>query len=72
MELVTRHAINWTIVAGATPAWAKLVFPDLPENKAVPALWEAIFHASRVTGADPVQDWKDHGANIMKRVAPAE
>ena len=68
MELVTRHAINWTIVAGATPAWARLVFPDLPEHIAVASLWEAIFHASRITGADPVQDWKDHGASIAKRV----
>ncbi len=69
MELVTRHAINWTIVAGATPAWAALVFPGLPESEAVPALWEAIFRASRITGADPVQDWKTHGENIMRRVA---
>jgi aminopeptidase len=68
MELVTRHTINWSILAGATPAWAKLVFPDMPEAEAVPALWEAIFHASRITGADPVQDWKDHGQNIARRV----
>lgn len=68
MELVTRHAINWSIVAGATPAWAKLVFPNLPEEEAVPALWEAIFKASRIDGDDPLQDWKDHGANIQKRV----
>ncbi|MGI4755854.1 MAG: aminopeptidase [Janthinobacterium lividum] len=68
MELITRHAINWTIVAGATPAWARLVFPTLAENDALEALWEAIFHASRVTGADPVQDWKDHGRSIAKRV----
>ena len=27
MELVTRHEINWSIVACATPEWAKLVFP---------------------------------------------
>src|SRR5579875_2807741 len=25
MELITRHEINWTIVAAATPAWAELV-----------------------------------------------
>ena len=68
MELITRHTINWTIVAGVTPAWARLVFPDLPENEAVPMLWEAVFRASRITGADPVQDWKDHGASIAKRV----
>ncbi|MBS1813898.1 MAG: aminopeptidase [Acidobacteria bacterium] len=68
MDLVTRHAINWSIVAGATPSWAKLVFPDLPEEQAVSQLWEAIFKASRIDGDDPVQDWKDHGANIQKRV----
>ncbi|AFL89505.1 aminopeptidase T [Terriglobus roseus DSM 18391] len=69
MELVTRHTINWTIVAAATPAWAKLMFPNVPENEAVARQWDAIFHASRITGADPVQDWKDHGANIARRVA---
>ena len=68
MELITRHAINWTIVAGATPAWAKLVFPDMPENEALAALWEAIFRASRITGADPVADWKEHGQSIARRV----
>ena len=28
LELITRHAINWTIVASATPAWAAAMFPD--------------------------------------------
>ena len=28
LELITRHAINWTIVASATPAWAEAMFPD--------------------------------------------
>lgn len=69
MELITRHAINWSILAGATPAWAALVFPHLPEAEAMPALWEAIFHASRITGTDPVADWKTHGRNIARRVS---
>ncbi|MBE7182219.1 MAG: aminopeptidase [Terriglobus roseus] len=68
MELITRHAINWSILAGATPAWAKLVFPHLHEAEAVPALWEAIFKASRITGDDPVADWKQHGQNIAAQV----
>ena len=68
MELITRHAINWSILAGATPAWAKLVFPHLHEAEAVPALWEAIFKASRITGDDPVADWKQHGRNIAAQV----
>jgi aminopeptidase len=68
MEYVTRHTINWSIIAGATPAWAKLVFPDLSQEEAVSKLWEAIFKASRIDGDDPVQDWKDHGARIQKQV----
>jgi aminopeptidase len=69
MELITRHAINWSILANATPAWAKLVFPALPESEAVPALWDAIFTASRATSEDPVAAWKAHGANLHQRVA---
>ncbi len=68
MELITRHEINWTIVAAATPEWAKLVFPGEPVDAAVAKLWEAIFHASRITGDDPVQDWLTHGARLKQRV----
>jgi len=35
LELITNSAINWTIVACATPAWARAVFPALPEAEAV-------------------------------------
>ena len=68
MELITRHEINWTIVAAATPEWAKLVFPGEPVEQAVAKLWEAIFHASRITGDDPVADWLAHGARLKQRV----
>ncbi len=68
MELITRHEINWTIVACATPEWAKLVFPDEPENIAVAKLWEAIFVASRIAVDDPVAEWQQHGARLKQRV----
>ncbi len=68
MELITRHAINWSIVAAATPAWAKLVFPDLPEGEAVLQLWDAIFTASRATSDDPVSAWKAHSRHLADRV----
>ena len=55
MELITRHAINWTIVAAATPAWAAAVFPGEPEEVAMAKLWDAIFAASRVDAPDPVE-----------------
>lgn len=68
MELITRHAINWSIVAAATPAWAKLVFPSLSEDEAVAKLWDAIFTASRATSDDPVAAWKAHNSNLHERV----
>jgi aminopeptidase len=68
MELITKHEINWTIVACATPEWAKLVFPGEPENIAIAKLWEAIFVSSRVAVDDPMQEWREHGARLKKRM----
>jgi len=68
MELITRHEINWTIVACATPEWAKLVFPGEPVDIAVAKLWEAIFLASRIAVNDPVAEWQEHGARLKQRV----
>src|SRR5215469_18299266 len=40
LELITRHEINWTIVASATPTWASAMFPDDPPELALSKLWE--------------------------------
>jgi aminopeptidase len=69
MELVTRHAINWSILANATPAWAALVFPNLPAGEALAKLWDAIFIASRATSEDPVAEWKRHNQSLHDRMA---
>jgi aminopeptidase len=69
MELITRHTINWSILAAATPAWARLVFPGLPTDEAVVKLWDAIFIASRATSDDPVATWKQHSADLHDKVA---
>lgn len=68
MELITRHQINWSIVASATPAWAALVFPDDSPALAMEKLWESIFRISRITSDDPVAEWEAHGANLKRRV----
>ena len=67
LELITRQEINWTIVACATPAWAKAVFPGVPEDEALARLWRAIFAASRADQPDPVAAWKTHDANLQAR-----
>ena len=67
IELITRHDINWTIVASATPAWAAAVFPDLPPDQAMIKLWDAIFAASRVDVDDPIGRWKQHDSGLHRR-----
>jgi aminopeptidase len=67
LELITDTVINWSLVASATPAWAKAVFPDLPEDAALAKLWEAIFATSRVDADDPIAAWAAHNATLMAR-----
>ncbi|MBK1660049.1 aminopeptidase [Paracraurococcus ruber] len=67
LELITDTAINWTIVAAANPAWARTVFPDLPEDQAMARLWDAILAASRADAPDPVAAWEAHNAGLMAR-----
>ncbi|CUW46382.1 aminopeptidase [Novacetimonas hansenii] len=69
MELITNFAINWNIVACATPTWAQQVFPDLPPEQALARLWDAIFTASRVTTADPVAEWARHNETLHRRAS---
>ena len=69
MELITRHEINWSIIAAATPAWARVVFPGEPEASAVEKLWQAIFAASRLDTPDPVAGWRQHSASLQQRAA---
>lgn len=64
LDLIARHEINWTIVSSATPAWAKAVFPNLPEDQALGRLWDAIFAASRADQSDPLAAWKAHDAKL--------
>jgi aminopeptidase len=67
LDLITRHEINWSIVACATPAWAGTVFPDEPEEIAIARLWEAIFSTCRIDTPDPVAAWLSHDANLAER-----
>jgi aminopeptidase len=67
LNLIAGFDINWTIVSAATPAWAKAVFPNDPEEVAVSKLWKAIFAASRVDTPDPIAAWEKHNASLQAR-----
>jgi aminopeptidase len=64
---VSRNAVNWCVVASASPAWAAKVFPDLDPQEAEEKLWQAIFETTRATQPDPVAAWEAHIANMKKR-----
>jgi len=69
LELITRHEINWTIVASATPSWAAAMFPDDTPEDALAKLWEAIFATTRIHVDDPVSNWKTHDTELHRRAA---
>lgn len=64
---VSRNAINWCVVASASPAWAAKIFPDLDQQEAEEKLWQAIFETTRATQPDPVAAWQEHIENMKKR-----
>ncbi|MCR3906645.1 MAG: aminopeptidase [Tenericutes bacterium] len=65
-EHLMGNKAQWTIVAAPNAIWAKQVFPNLDEEEAVEALWDAILNASRVTeDNDPIQEWEKHNAVLL-------
>ncbi len=57
---------NWCVVATASPAWARKVFPGISTEEAQSKLWEAIFNSCRIDLPDPVQAWQEHTDNLIK------
>lgn len=58
---------QWCIAAVPGKAWAKKVFPELPEKKAVQKLWDVILYTSRADGKNPVAAWKEHNDDLAAR-----
>ena len=67
MALENKH--QWCIAAVPGKAWAKKVFPNLPEDEAMEAMWKVILHTSRADGDDPVAAWQAHNEDLDKRCA---
>lgn len=66
-EKVSTNAINWCVIAAAGDAWAQKIFPELPVDKAVDKLWQAIFETTRIDQPDPVEAWNNHIATLRER-----
>jgi aminopeptidase len=57
-HVVNARTINWTIVPCVTPAWARLVHPDLEPGEAVERLTEQVVHILRLDEDDPTAAWR--------------
>ncbi|EIT84287.1 aminopeptidase [Fictibacillus macauensis ZFHKF-1] len=66
-QYIQQDQVSWCVAAAATPAWAAAVFPQLPSEQQVQALWEAIFAAVRLNCSDPVRAWGEHIATLTAR-----
>ena len=57
---------TWCVASIPTISWAKKVFPELSEDKAMEKLWNSIFKTVRVDTEDPVGSWETHKGNLKK------
>lgn len=62
------NACRWCVVSVPTAGWARKVFPDLPEDAAIDALWDAIFKATRADQPDPVAAWHAFDKSFDEKV----
>ena len=65
-EKIMNNENAWCVISIPTPAWAKKVFPDLPEKEAMRKLWDAILKTVRVDREDPVASWTQHKNKLKK------
>lgn len=63
------NKVKWCAAAVPGPAWAKKVFPELPEEEAVEKLWDLVFEATRMKEEDPVLAWKNHDKKLKEKEA---
>lgn len=63
------NKVSWTVVAAAGKQWAAKVFPDLPKEEQVDALWDQIFKTTRVYEEDPILAWEKHDETLAQKAA---
>lgn len=67
-ERLMSNQNTWCVVSIPSRAWAKKVFPGIPEDQAVEKLWNAIFKSVRADADDPVEAWDQHKKTLKKNM----
>ncbi len=68
-EYTSSNKIRWCIAAYPEKAWAKKMFPGLPQREAMKRQWEAIARTVRLDEEDPIAAWEEHQKNLERRCA---
>ncbi len=67
-DAMSSDQFQWTVCACPTEGWARRVFPDLPPDQALDALWDAVFSICRITGDGSSSDqWEKQTAAAARR-----
>ena len=64
---ISKNKMNWMVLAIPVDGWARKVFPELPEDERILALWDALFKVCRVYEDDPIKAWQEHITDLEKR-----
>ena len=67
IDLLSKNAFNWIMVAAPVDGWTEKIFPDLSPDKRKTKLWDTIFDICRVKQKDPVSAWQDHINQLVVR-----
>src|SRR5919108_6380112 len=68
-KVVNDRTTNWSIIPCPSPAWASLVFPDLPPEEALAALAERVMHVLRLDEEDPIAAWRARADTLVSVAA---
>jgi aminopeptidase len=68
-QVVDERTTNWSIIPAPSAAWAKLVFPELPEDEAEAELDRHLLHILRLDEADPIAAWRERAATLTANAA---
>lgn len=64
MESVQKNQFPWVGAAFPSKAWAKRVYPELSVEEAYIKFIDEVFDIVRIDGNDPVENWRQHIANL--------
>lgn len=64
MESVQKNQFPWVVAAFPSKDWAKRVYPELSVEEAYIKFIDEVFDIVRIDGNDPVENWRQHIANL--------